>query len=70
MIMFILAIIIAFTIYFIKKKQYEKTEYYLQTKIPYGSVRFDKGRLGEFYTYKYLLYYPINNFFKESIYTS
>ena len=54
MIMFILAIIIAFTIYFIKKKQYEKTEYYLQTKIPYGGVRFDKGRLGEFYTYKYL----------------
>ena len=54
MIMFIIAIIIAFTIYFIKKKQYEKTEYYLQTKIPYGSVRFDKGRLGEFYTYKYL----------------
>lgn len=33
MIMFILAIIIAFTIYFIKKKQYEKTEYYLQTKM-------------------------------------
>ena len=53
MIMFILAIIIAFTIYFIKKKQYEKTEYYLQTKIPYGSVRFDKGRLGEFRSNNY-----------------
>ena len=54
MIMCILAIIIDFTIYYLKKKKYEKTEYYLQTKIPYGSVRFDKGRLGEFYTYRYL----------------
>lgn len=37
-----------------RKKEYEKTEYYLQTKNTYMSVRFNKGRLGEFYTYKYL----------------
>lgn len=50
----LLIAIIAFAVYTIKKKQYEKTEYYLQTKNPYRSVRFDKGRLGEFYTYGYL----------------
>lgn len=56
-----------------RKKQYEKTEYYQQTHIPYMNVRFNKGRLGEYYTYKYLealtgykrylfnLYIPKNN---------
>lgn len=38
----------------VKKRQYEKTEYYQQTKNAYIKVRFDKGLLGEFYTYKYL----------------
>lgn len=57
--MILLIVIIVFAIYTIKKKQhdkaeYEKTEYYLQTKNPYRIVRFDKGLLGEFYTYKYL----------------
>lgn len=50
----LLVAIIAFAVYTIKKKQYEKTEYFFQTKNPYRSLRFDKGRLGEFYTYKYL----------------
>ena len=54
MMMYVFIIVIIYTIYFIKKKQYEKTEYYLQTKIPYGRVRLDKGHLGEFYIYKYL----------------
>lgn len=38
----------------VKRKQYEKTDYYTQTKNPYYRVRRDKGRLGEFYTYQYL----------------
>lgn len=52
--MILLVAIIAFAVYTIKKKQYKKTEYYLQTKNPYRSLRFDKGRLGEFCTYKFL----------------
>lgn len=50
----LLIAMIVFAVYTIKKKQYEKTEYYLQTKTPYRSLRFDKGRSGEFYTYKCL----------------
>ena len=45
---------IIYIIYAIKKRQYEKTEYYIQTKYSYISVKRNKGRLGEFYTYKYL----------------
>ncbi len=71
-----LLIVIAFlviAIYVVPKKRYEKTEYYQQTQNPYSSVLFNKGRLGEFYTYKYLkslagykrylfnLYVPKNN---------
>lgn len=52
--MTIFIVIIVCIVCFIKIKQYEKTEYYLQTKNPYISVYFNKGRLGEFYTYKYL----------------
>ena len=48
--MILFVAIVIFAVYTIKKKQYEKTEYYLQTQNPYRSVRFDKGRLGEFYT--------------------
>ncbi len=51
---FLLVALLGITVYVVQKKQYEKTEYYQQTKNPYRSVRFDKGRLGEFYTYKYL----------------
>ncbi len=50
----ILFIIAIFAIYALQNRQYKKTEYYEQTKNPYMSVLFDKGRLGEFYTYKYL----------------
>lgn len=46
-----LALLIA---YAIKKRQYDKTEYHQQTRTPYLKVQFDKGRLGEFYTYECL----------------
>ncbi len=49
--LFVCAVIV---IYVIQDKLYKKTEYYDQTKNSYLSVLFDKGRLGEFYTYKYL----------------
>lgn len=74
---YLLGILVIFAIYIvvyiIKKKQYEKTEYYQQTSNSYLSVLFDKGRLGEFYIYRYLkslqgykrylfnLYIPKNN---------
>lgn len=51
---FLLVVLLAIVVYVVQKKRYEKTEYYQQTKNPYSSVRFNKGRLGEFYTYKYL----------------
>lgn len=51
---FLLAVLLIVAIYVVQKKRYQKTEYYQQTKTPYSSVRFDKGRLGEFYTYKHL----------------
>ena len=68
-----LVIVLLSLLYIIQKKQYEKTEYHQQTKNPYRSVQFNKGRLGEFYIYKYLkslagykrylfnLYIPKNN---------
>ena len=68
-----LVIVLLSLLYIIQKKQYEKTEYYQQTKNPYRSVQFNKGRLCEFYIYKYLkslagykrylfnLYIPKNN---------
>ena len=46
MIVFVVLIIV------VQNRQYKKTEYYEQTKNSYLSVLFDKGRLGEFYTYK------------------
>lgn len=70
---FLLIVLLGVAVYVVQRKRYEKTEYYQQTKYPYGSVRSDKGRLGEFYTYKYLkslagykrylfnLYVPKNN---------
>ena len=55
MYLFTLFLIIAlFVIYAFQNKRYKKTEYYEQTKNSYISVLFDKGRLGEFYTYQYL----------------
>ena len=50
----LLAVLFAIAVYIVPKKRYEKTEYYQQTQNPYSSVLFNKGRLGEFYTYKYL----------------
>ena len=47
-------ILLVVVTYLIKKKLYEKTDYYIQTKKSYISVMRDKGHLGEFYTYKNL----------------
>lgn len=47
-------ILVYVAIYLIEKKQYERTEYYQQTKNSYLNVQFNKGLLGEFYTYKCL----------------
>lgn len=52
--MFLLVVFLAIVIYVIQEKRYKKTEYYQQTENSYSSVLFNKGRLGEFYTYKYL----------------
>lgn len=41
-------------------KNYKETEYYKATHLPYFQMRFDKGRLGEYYTYKYLKALPGN----------
>ena len=74
-VLFIVLFVVLFVaaIHVIPKKRYEKTEYYQQTKCPYGSIGFNKGQLGEFYIYKYLkplaghkrylfnLYVPKNN---------
>lgn len=69
----LVVLIVAAVCIIVLNKQYEKTEYYRQTQYSYGSVLFNKGRLGEFYTYKYLkslagykrylfnLYVPKNN---------
>ncbi len=46
--------IIVIIIYTIQNYRYKKTAYYHQTHISYLSVVFNKGRLGEYYTYKYL----------------
>ncbi len=48
----LLFVIVVIVIYGLQNWQYKKTEYYEQTKNSYLSVLFDKGRLGEFYTYK------------------
>lgn len=70
---FFVIVLLVIVIYVIQKKQYEQTEYYQQTKNTFMSVQFNKGLLGEFYTYKYLkslagykrylfnLYLPKNN---------
>jgi len=38
----------------VRKKRYEHSEYYAQTKKPYFALLGDKGALGEYYTYHYL----------------
>lgn len=54
--LFLAALILAaaVTVFLLQKMSYEKTDYYTQTKNSYISMILDKGRLGEFYTYKYL----------------
>ncbi|MDO5558145.1 MAG: NERD domain-containing protein [Oscillospiraceae bacterium] len=41
-------------IYLVQNSKYKKTEYFHQTHIPFLKMRFNKGRYGEFLTYKYL----------------
>ena len=54
-ILFLAVLILAvFTGFLLLKKNYEKTDYYAQTKNSYISMILDKGRRGEFYTYKNL----------------
>ena len=45
-------------VYAIITKNYKETEYYKATHIPYLQMRFDKGRSGEYDTYKYLKALP------------
>lgn len=52
--MFLGLIIILLVIYYISVKQYRKTEYYTQTRNEYFGMIFDKGKSGEYRTYKYL----------------
>lgn len=56
MLILLILIIVFITLvtYLLKKSQYEKTEYYAQTKNPFLKVMCDKGLLGELYTYKCL----------------
>ncbi len=49
-----LAIIIVIAVYFLILTNYKKTEYYLQTNVSFLRLLIDTGRLGEYYTYKYL----------------
>jgi len=51
---FLLIAVVIAGIFVVQKRRYEKTEYYRQTKNSFFKVWFNKGRLGEFYTYKYL----------------
>ena len=58
-IILISAIII--TIILVKKnKEYKSGSYYQITKLPYSSVKRDKGRYGEYLTYKYLKQFETN----------
>ena len=48
----LLPLIIIFAIllitYFIQRNAYMKSDYYAATQTPYGAVRYDKGRYGEY----------------------
>ena len=52
--LFIVISLLVIVVYVVPKKRYEKTEYYQQTQNSYSSVLFNKGRQGEFCTYKHL----------------
>ena len=47
-------------IYLILKHNYQKTEYYQATHFPYYKLFNDTGRLGEYYTFKYL--FPLKGY--------
>ncbi len=49
-----LFILILGLVFFVKNSEYHQSEYYKITQLPMLEVYFDKGRLGEYYTYKYL----------------
>lgn len=51
----VLSIAIAILVY--KNKQYKKGAYYQITKNPYSSVKHDKGKYGEYLTYKLLRHF-------------
>ena len=51
----LLLVVLIFVLYiFFDYKKYKSSSYYLVTKNGYLSVRFDKGKLGEYHIYKYL----------------
>lgn len=56
----ILFVVIFIAILVINDIVYKRTAYYQVTKNPYFSVRTDKGRYGEFLTYKYLKNFESN----------
>ena len=64
----ILILLAWYLIYRYQKKQYEKTEYFRQTGNSYLSVRFDKGRYGEYLTYKSLETLPGEKKFLFNVY--
>lgn len=53
-IILVIVIIIVLIKEHIKYKEYKKGTYYQVTKLPYYSVMHDKGKYGEYLTYKYL----------------
>lgn len=57
----LISALIVFLIYIIKRKKYEKTEYFQQTHNPLRKVRRDKGLLGEYYIYLYAACGMINS---------
>ena len=52
--MILILIIIFILIYFYKSKKYKEESYYKITKVDYFDVRYNKGKYGEYLTYKYL----------------
>jgi len=51
--------ILVIIVFAYKNKQYKKGAYYKITKNPYLSVKFDKGKDGEYLTYKSLRHLKI-----------
>lgn len=51
---FLIPIVVVIFIYIKKRKDYKACAYYQITKVPYSSLKRDKGRYGEYLTYKNL----------------